>query len=55
MNKLAQQVYDELEGDILISGMSVEATDRLCKAFESLDSVIVLETLKDVTQGACRG
>lgn len=50
MNKLAQQVYDELEGDILISGMSVEATDRLCKAFESLDSVIVLETLKDVTQ-----
>lgn len=50
MNKLAQQVYDELGGDILISGMSVEATDRLCKAFESLDSVIVLETLKDVTQ-----
>ena len=50
MNKLAQQVYDELEGDILITGMSVEATDRLCKAFESLDSVIVLETLKDVTQ-----
>ena len=50
MNKLAQQVYDELEGDILISGMTVEATDRLCKAFESLDSVIVLETLKDVTQ-----
>lgn len=50
MNKLAQQVYDELEGDILISGMSVEATDRLCKAFGSLDSVIVLETLKDVTQ-----
>lgn len=50
MNKLAQQVYDELAGDILITGMSVEATDRLCKAFESLDSVIVLETLKDVTQ-----
>lgn len=50
MNKLAQKVYDELEGDILISGMTVEATDRLCKAFESLDSVIVLETLKDVTQ-----
>lgn len=50
MNKLAQQVYDELAGDILISGMFVEATDRLCKAFESLDSVIVLETLKDVTQ-----
>jgi DNA-directed DNA polymerase len=50
MNKLAQQVYDELEGDILITGMSVEATDSLCKAFESLDSVIVLETLKDVTQ-----
>lgn len=50
MNKLAQQVYDELEGDILISGMSVEATDRLCKAFESLDSTIILETLKDVTQ-----
>ena len=50
MNKLAQQVYDELEGDILITGMSVEATDRLCKAFESLNSVIVLETLKDVTQ-----
>ena len=50
MNKLAQQVYDELEGDILITGMSVEATDRLCKAFESLDSVIVLGTLKDVTQ-----
>lgn len=50
MNKLAQQVYDELDGDILISGMTVEASDRLCKAFESLDSVIVLETLKDVTQ-----
>lgn len=50
MNKLAQQVYDELEGDILISGMSIEATDRLCNAFESLDSVIVLETLKDVIQ-----